>query len=68
MSFLCFGCVPQGSVKIVEQLGRFQRVARPGFHLLLWPLQYFAGDISLRVSQADIRVSSKTLDDVWLEV
>lgn len=69
MSFLCFGCVSQGSVRIVEQLGRFNRVARPGFHLLFWPFQYFAGQpVSLRVSQADIRVTSKTMDDVFVDV
>lgn len=34
----------------------------------MWPFQYFAGDISLRVTQADIRVSSKTIDDVFIDV
>lgn len=50
------------------QLGRFSRIARPGFTLLAWPFQYFAGAVSLRVQQTDVRVTSKTADDVFVDI
>ena len=52
------------------QLGRFARIASPGFSCLAWPLEYFAGDAptSLRVQQLDVRVESKTADDVFVTV
>lgn len=65
----CWSASSPASSPPPPQLGRFERVARPGFTCLLWPLQYFAGaPVSLRVSQVDIRVTSKTSDDVFVDV
>ncbi|CAL0328657.1 unnamed protein product [Lupinus luteus] len=63
------GCIPQSNVGVVEQWGRFQRLAQPGFHFF----NPFAGEclaavLSTRISSLDVRVETKTKDNVFVQV
>lgn len=62
-------CPAQGTAVLVESCGKFQRVAYPGFNCL-WPClcECAAGKVSLRVQQLDVRVESKTKDNVFVHL
>ncbi|PKA47664.1 Hypersensitive-induced response protein 4 [Apostasia shenzhenica] len=62
-------CVDQASVGVVQQWGRFQRLAGPGFHFLN-PLagECLAGVLSTRVSSLDVRIETKTKDNVFVQL
>lgn len=66
--FLCAFTVEQQSVKIVQRLGKFARIAGPGLNFKIPLLEQVAGSLSLRVNQLDVKVETKTEDNVFLHV
>lgn len=60
--------VEQQSVKIIQRLGKFVRIAEPGLNFKIPLLERVAGNLSLRVSQLDVKVETKTEDNVFLHV
>ncbi|MBP7710119.1 MAG: SPFH domain-containing protein [Rickettsiales bacterium] len=60
--------VDQQSVKIVQRLGKFQRIAEPGLNFKVPLIDQIAGNLSLRVNQLDVKVETKTEDNVFLHV
>ncbi|XP_068650355.1 hypersensitive-induced response protein 4 [Aristolochia californica] len=68
-SFLFCACIDQASVGIVERWGRFEGVALPGFHFFNPFLgQWLAGVLSVRLSSLDVRVETKTKDNVFVQL
>ena len=55
-----------GTVKIVEQCGKFQRIARPGFGWLVPCLQGVSGTLSMRLQQMEVACEVKSKDNVFL--
>jgi regulator of protease activity HflC (stomatin/prohibitin superfamily) len=51
----------------VERWGQFSRLAQPGFNFVCCPCEQRAGVLSFRVQQLNVRVETKTLDNVFLE-
>ncbi len=68
LAFLCAFTVEQQSVKIVQRLGKFLRIAQPGLNFKIPLLDQVAGSLSLRVNQLDVKVETKTEDNVFLHV
>jgi regulator of protease activity HflC (stomatin/prohibitin superfamily) len=69
--FLAFGpffTVQQQSAAIVQRFGRFVRVAYAGLNIKVPLIENVAGRINLRVQQLDVRVETKTEDNVFLHV
>ncbi len=66
--FLCAFTVEQQSVKIVQRLGKFLRIAGPGLNFKIPLIDQVAGSLSLRVNQLDVKVETKTEDNVFLHV
>jgi regulator of protease activity HflC (stomatin/prohibitin superfamily) len=65
------GCVQvdQSTVAVKEHFGKFDDVLEPGCHCLPWCVGYqFAGSLSLRVQQLDVRCETKTKDNVFVNV
>ena len=65
----CYVCVDQGNVALVEQWGKFVRLAYPGCHLL----NPFCGEavrgyVSQRIQQVDVVCETKTKDNVFVNV
>ena len=63
-----FYIVRQQSLVMIERLGRFSRVATPG---LRWRIPLFdkiAGRPNLRIQQLDVKVETKTKDNVFVIV
>ncbi|XP_072968090.1 hypersensitive-induced response protein 4 [Typha angustifolia] len=67
--FIFCGCIDQASVGVVEQWGRFFRLASPGLHFFNpFAGEYLAGVLSTRVSSLDVRVETKTKDNVFVQL
>ena len=60
--------VKQQTAAIVEQFGRFKRVAGAGLNFKIPLIDRVAGRLSLRVRQLDVRVETKTKDNVFVFV
>ncbi|XP_072993882.1 hypersensitive-induced response protein 4 [Typha latifolia] len=67
--FIFCGCIDQASVGVVEQWGRFFRLASPGLHFFNpFAGECLAGVLSTRVSSLDVRVETKTKDNVFVQL
>jgi len=65
----CCVTVPQSSVGMIEQWGRFIRTANPGCNMLNpCVCQALSGTVSLRVQQLDVRCETKTKDNVFCQI
>ncbi|CAN1267217.1 Hypersensitive-induced response protein 4, partial [Linum perenne] len=63
------GCVDQASIGVVERWGRFERLAEPGLHFFNpFAGQCLAGVLSTRIQSLDVRVETKTKDNVFVQL
>ena len=60
--------VQQQMVAVIQRLGRFVRMAPPGIHLKIPLIERVAGRVSVRVQQLDVRVETKTDDNVFVHL
>ncbi|WNJ17587.1 SPFH domain-containing protein [Pontibacter sp. G13] len=60
--------VKQKQAVVIQRLGKFQRVAPPGFQIKIPFIDTVAGRLSLKVQQLDVKVETKTLDDVFVHL
>lgn len=59
----------QSSVRVIEQFGKFSRIAYPGFNCVWCCIgEAVAGGLSLRIQQLDVRCETKTKDNVFVDV
>lgn len=63
-----FFTVEQQTAGIIQQFGKFTRVAYPGLNMKIPLIETVAGRISLRVQQLDVNVETKTEDNVFVHV
>lgn len=63
-----FFTVEQRTVVIVQRLGRFLREAGPGLHVKLPFIDRVVGRINLRVQQLDVKIETKTEDNVFVHM
>ncbi|CAM9406671.1 unnamed protein product [Chrysoparadoxa australica] len=66
--FLCCQCISTAEVGIIERLGEFNTLARPGLSFIAWPLDSLVATISTRVQQLDVTIETKTKDNVFCTV
>jgi len=62
---VCF-CVSTSEAVVVERLGKFDRLLPAGLGVVCCPCEDLAGRVSFRVQQLDVRVETKTKDNVFL--
>ncbi|CAL8463935.1 g3470 [Coccomyxa elongata] len=66
---LCYSCVDNASVEVIERFGKFHRIAQPGYNCVCCCVgESVAGSLSLRVQQLDVRCETKTKDNVFVNV
>ena len=53
---------------VVERLGRFNRIANSGLQFKIPFIERIAGRLSLRIQQLDVKVETKTKDNVFVNV
>lgn len=63
-----FYVVRQQTARVVERLGRFRRVLFPGLHWVIPFVDRVSAPVSLRIVQLDIKVDTKTEDNVFVKV
>lgn len=66
MCIPCCICVSTSEVVVVERLGKFDRLIPAGLGVVVCPCEQSAGTVSFRVQQLDVRVETKTKDNVFL--
>ncbi|XP_073141984.1 protein PPLZ12 [Henckelia pumila] len=63
------GCVDQASVGVVERWGRFDRLARPGLQFYNpFAGECLAGILSTRIHSLDVKIETKTKDNVFVQL
>lgn len=63
------GCVDQASVGVVEKWGRFYRLASPGIHFFNpFVGECLAGVLSTRIFSLDVKIETKTKDNVFVQM
>ena len=60
--------VDQRSTALVQRLGKFTRESGPGLHLKVPFIDRVAGRMNLRVQQLDVRIETKTEDNVFVQM
>ena len=66
MCIPCFFTISTAEVGVVERFGKYTRLAQPGLGCVVCPMEQLVGRLSFRVQQLDVRVETKTLDNVFL--
>ena len=60
--------VPEKSAKVIQRLGKFNRIAYSGLSFKIPILDSVAGTVNLRVLQLDVHVETKTKDNVFVNM
>ncbi len=63
---LSFFTVKQQTAAIVERFGKFNKVANAGLNMKIPFIDRISGRLSLRVQQLDVKVETKTKDNVFV--
>lgn len=66
--YFTFFIVQQQSVAVIQRFGRFTRLAQPGLHAKVPFIDWIAGRVKLRLQQLDVKVETKTADNVFVHV
>lgn len=60
--------VQQQSRVVVERFGKFHKIAGPGLNVIIPMIDRKAGSVTHRVRELEIKVESKTKDDVFVDL
>ena len=60
--------VPEQKIYVIQRLGKFQKMAKPGFGMIIPFIDQKVGVINMRVQQLDVDVETKTRDDVFVHL
>lgn len=63
-----FFTVRTSEVAVVERFGKFNRMAQPGLNVKIPIFDWVAGRVSLRVSQLNLVMETKTSDNVFVTI
>lgn len=63
-----FFTIEQAHAGVVQRLGKFLRVAPPGLNLKIPYVDTMVANISLQVQQLDVKVETKTKDNVFVQI
>lgn len=58
--------VSTAEVAIIEKFGKFTRLGQAGLNIIFCPCEEQVGRLSFRVQQLNVKVETKTLDNVFL--
>jgi regulator of protease activity HflC (stomatin/prohibitin superfamily) len=65
---MSFFTVHQQTAGVIERFGKFARIAKPGLNIKIPIIERVVARLSLRVQQLDVRVETKTEDNVFVHV
>ena len=58
--------IPERQSLVIQILGKFNRISKPGLKLKIPFIEVIASKENLRIQQLDVDVETKTLDDVFV--
>lgn len=64
----CFQCVREMEAGILEDMGKFSKVAPSGLTFVKWPLETIRGRVSLQTQSETFVCETKTKDNVFVQV
>lgn len=68
-SCIFVGCIDQASIGVVEKWGRFEKLAEPGLNFFNpFAGQYLAGVLSTRINSLEVKIETKTKDNVFVQI
>src|SRR4029078_10862548 len=53
---------------LIERLGKFARIAQAGLNFKIPIIEWVAGKVSLRVQQLNVKIDTKTKDNVIVQI
>ncbi len=65
---MMFFTVGQQEVAVVERFGKFARISGAGLNIKIPLIEQVRGGLSLRVQQLDVKVETKTKDNVFINI
>lgn len=68
LAFFSVYTVEQQSAAVIQRFGKFVRISDSGLNFLIPFIEKIAGTVNLRVNQLDVKVETKTEDNVFLHV
>jgi len=68
MSCFCIVCTREANRGILQTLGKYAGITRPGLACIGWPFTTVTGVVSMRVQMVDVSVETKTKDNVFVHV
>jgi len=66
MCIPCCFCISTSEVGVIENCGKYSRLAQPGLSCVICPWESLVGKVSFRVQQINVRVETKTSDNVFI--
>ena len=60
--------VEERTARVVQRLGQFKSVLRPGLHFLVPFIEKASKPIDLRIRQVDVQIETKTKDNVFVQL
>ena len=63
-----FFIVKQQTAAVIERFGKFHSIRHSGLHIKIPLVDRIAGKLSLKITQLDVIVETKTLDDVFVRL
>ncbi|MEL6943197.1 MAG: SPFH domain-containing protein [Bacteroidota bacterium] len=60
--------VKQQSATVIERFGKFQSIKQSGLHFKIPMIDKISGRLSLKIQQLDVRVETKTKDNVFVRM
>lgn len=66
MCIPCLFTISTSEAGVIERFGKYDRTVQAGLSCIVSPYESLVGRISFRVQQIDVRVETKTLDNVFI--
>lgn len=60
--------VQEKSNNVIERLGSYNRVLKPGFHMIIPFFEWTRATVNMRVQELDVAVETKTKDNVFVDM
>jgi len=66
MCIPCLFTISTAEAGVIERFGKYDRTVQAGLNCIVYPYESLVGRVTFRVQQIDVRVETKTLDNVFI--
>jgi regulator of protease activity HflC (stomatin/prohibitin superfamily) len=61
-------CIGEDKIAVIERFGKFDSLKGPGLSCIFFPVCNRVGEVTVRVQQLNVRVDTKTRDNVFVSI